>query len=234
QKDPGDVIDVLKLNLVRDFQTGIYDYNTMVSLFVESSDFSLVKQTFTSAEWCGHVYEDLVFGPKATGARVFSYFEDESFDGKITLPKGGVTEEQFLVLVRGLRGPYLQPGEKREVPFLPGTLRRRLAHRPLAWNTARIQRLENPETVTVIAGTFPSDVYVVHTATGRKGVFHVERAEPHRVVRWSWDQAKEGASAPFETAERAELAGTTRLPYWKLHREGHERYLADMGLPAGK
>ena len=35
-RSPGDAVDVLKLNLVRDFQTGIYDYNTMVSLFVRS------------------------------------------------------------------------------------------------------------------------------------------------------------------------------------------------------
>src|SRR5436853_3101510 len=37
-RSPGDTFDVLKLNLVRDFQTGIYDYNTMTSLFVRSAD----------------------------------------------------------------------------------------------------------------------------------------------------------------------------------------------------
>ena len=49
---PSDTFDALKLNLVRDFQTGIYDYNTMVSVFVRSADFSPAKITFTSAEWC--------------------------------------------------------------------------------------------------------------------------------------------------------------------------------------
>ena len=34
-KDPADVLDVLKLNLERHFQTGIYDYRTMVSLFMK-------------------------------------------------------------------------------------------------------------------------------------------------------------------------------------------------------
>ena len=31
---PSDVADALKMNLTRDFQTGVYDYNTMTSLFV--------------------------------------------------------------------------------------------------------------------------------------------------------------------------------------------------------
>jgi hypothetical protein len=44
---PGDAIDVLKLNLVRDFQTGIYDCDVRVSLFTSST------------EWCGQVYEEL-------------------------------------------------------------------------------------------------------------------------------------------------------------------------------
>ena len=77
-KNPEDSFDVLKLNLVRDFQTGIYDYNTMVSVFARSSDFTPVKITFTSAEWCGHVYEELLLGPGGITGQFYSYFEDES------------------------------------------------------------------------------------------------------------------------------------------------------------
>src|SRR3989442_4028868 len=50
-----DVLDVLKLNLVRDFQTGIYDYNTMTSLFVGSEDLDPLKVSFSSMEWCRNV-----------------------------------------------------------------------------------------------------------------------------------------------------------------------------------
>lgn len=52
-RNPDDAYDVLKLNLVRDFQTGVYDYNTMVSLFVRSESFEPVKVAFASTEWCG-------------------------------------------------------------------------------------------------------------------------------------------------------------------------------------
>ena len=63
-KAPGDEIGVLKLNLVRDFQTGIYDYHTILSLFAAEADFRTVKTAFSSSEWCGQEYEEL----KAHGA----------------------------------------------------------------------------------------------------------------------------------------------------------------------
>ena len=50
RRDPPDTFEVLKLNLVRDFQTGIYDYNTMTSVIVRSDDFEPVKVTFSSDE----------------------------------------------------------------------------------------------------------------------------------------------------------------------------------------
>src|SRR5262245_54407148 len=42
-RNPTDTFDAFKLNIVRDFQTGIYDYNTMVSAFVRSESFAPVK-----------------------------------------------------------------------------------------------------------------------------------------------------------------------------------------------
>ena len=73
--NPSDLVDVLKLNMVRDFQTGIYDYNTMVSVFSDVSDFKQVKIRFSSAEWCGNVYEELLFTKKRMEEKYFSYFE---------------------------------------------------------------------------------------------------------------------------------------------------------------
>src|SRR5678815_4531164 len=60
--DPGkhpasDVYPVLKLNFVRDFQTGVYDYNVMTSTFLKTeSGFAPAKVSFSAQEWCGHTY----------------------------------------------------------------------------------------------------------------------------------------------------------------------------------
>jgi hypothetical protein len=218
-ENPDDTIDVLKLNLVRDFQTGMYDYNTMVSVFSRSSDFDPVKISFTSAEWCGHVYAELLFDPDKVRVHNFSYFEGESATLLLPLPQGAVSEDNLFILLRGLRGDYLGPGESRTVDLIPGVFFSRLAHTPLDPVEAKIERRENPVDITVPAGDFSAMVYDVEVQE-RKGEFFIEAAYPHRIVRWQL--------APDIGAE---LTGSTRTKYWGLNREGDEKHLSELGIP---
>lgn len=229
-KNPADTFEAVKMNLVRDFQTGIYDYNTMTSLFVRSRDFSPVKISFSSAEWCGHVYEELVFDRGAVHQSLRSYFEGESGERSIAWGADAVAEDQLLLLVRGLRGPYLAPGERRRLILLPGSLWRRLSHRPLAVVGATIERAARPERVSTPAGVFQTDRYDVRTEDSRKGSIWVERAKPRRVVRWAWASSATGDRRASEAAEAAELTGSDRIRYWDLHGNGQEIYLKTLGL----
>lgn len=230
-KAAGDEIGVLKLNLIRDFQTGIYDYHTILSLFATEADFTTVKTAFSSSEWCGQVYEELNARGARLSQRVASYFEGESGERELELPANAVQEDDLFILLRGLRGPYLGPGEKRTVTFLASPFYRRLAHRPTAWATATIERRSRPESVRVPAGTFSVDVFDVFPADGRTGRFDVERAYPHRIIRWSWSPAP-GAS-PLGGTDAGELAGSTRLAYWQAHNPGDERHLEELGIAPG-
>ncbi len=219
QQDPADTIDVIKLNLVRDFQTGIYDYNTMVSSFHRTADMSPVKVSFSSAEWCGHVYEELVIDRDRISGNTHSYFDHESTRHALPLRQDGILEDSLWTLLRGLTGDLLAPGAQRTVPYLPGLFRGRLAHQPPAWTTATIRRRAAAERITVPAGTFETTVYEIEPANGPRGVFYIERAYPHRVIRWSL--------APDVAAD---LTGSTRLAYWNLNANGLEKYLAELGL----
>jgi hypothetical protein len=211
--------NVLKLNLVRDFRTGIYDYNTMVSgFFWVDRDFAPAKVTFSSAEWCGHVYEELLFRDSGIDGIVHSYFEGESRQYDLPPRADGVTEDQLFVLLRSLRGEFLASGESRTVPFLPGPFVSRLSHRPVAWTEATINRRAGTESVTVPAGTFAVRVYEVET-DGRTGVFHIEDAYPHRIVRWEFAPDRVG-----------ELTGSMRAPYWGMNGNGDEAALRELGL----
>lgn len=218
-RNPEDTFDVLKLNLVRDFQTGIYDYNTMVSLFVRSNDFDPVKVTFSSAEWCGHVYSELLFDKSKVRWNYQSYFEDESGLGEIDRPEGGLSEDNLFIRLRGLRGDFLEPGESKVVELLPSAYFSRLSHREMAWVVATIHRRAEPETITVPAGEFKTIVYEL-SAGERNGTFYVERAYPHKIVRWEL--------APDVSAE---LTGSQRLAYWRLNNNGDESFLKTLGLP---
>ena len=212
----GEVLTAFKLNLVRDFQTGLYDYNTMVSAFLDARSFDPLKLTFSSAEWCGHVFEEVDVRRAATRVDTRSYFEGESGQRELKAPAGGVIGEQLFVLLRGLRGPYLEPGGVREVPFLSSSFERRLRHIAPRWGTARITRAKEDIGLVVPAGKFQAQTYRVEASDGRTALVHVEAAAPHRLLLWEWKRGE-------IVLDRGELTGSERLRYWELHGEGDER-----------
>jgi hypothetical protein len=217
--DPEDTLDVLKLNLIRDFQTGIYDYNTMVSVFARTSDFSPAKISFTSSEWCGHVFENLLFYPDSITGYYHSYFEGESGPRQLENVAGGIAEDNLFILLRGLKEDFLEPGDKREVRLLPSVYAGRLTHVPPQWVDTVIEREVAAQKIQVPAGEFSVMVYTVTVSGGRKGTFYVEEVYPHRIIRWEMPPDVKG-----------ELAGSERLVYWQLNQNGGESYLRALGL----
>ena len=229
QAGPG-AFQVLKLNLAQDFQTGIYDYHLMTSAFVAVEPAAglpagaPVKVSFSAQEWCGHVYQQALFGPDGADLTLHSYFEGEA-DREDELAGGpGLTEDALPVWARGLAWPEVAPGETATVPVLTSLERSRLAHRPAAWEEAELSRSADTRQVTVPAGTFEVEEAraTIRGATGeRTWIFQVEKAHPHRIVAW---ETSDG--------ERAELLGADRLAYWKLNAPGGEKYLERLGLPS--
>jgi hypothetical protein len=218
---PSDVYPVMKLNAVREFPTGIYDYNVMTSTFLRvAPGWPLAKVSFSSQEWCGHVWHQIAPRGSRLAGLFHSYFDGEA-DGVDDLewPAGGVVEDALPILLRGWMGAYLRPGESRTVPFLPSLLLARLRHQPLAWTKATISRSAATRTVSVPAGRFEVSVYTVAVEGGRTLTFEVEAASPFRLVRQTGPEG-----------EALALRGSTRLPYWKLNGSGGERYLKELGF----
>ena len=233
--DPGkhpasDVFPVMKLNFVRDFQTGIYDYNVMTSTFVRtdgSPPFSPVKISFSSQEWCGHVYQQwLARGDKLVGVS-HSYFDGEAdATSQLPIPATGIFEDALPILVRGLRGDLLAAGESRTVPFLPSTLRARFGHKAQAWGEATLSRAKEAKEVTSALGRVRAFTITVAEKGGDSTTFTVEAEAPHRLLGW---QSSSG--------EAGHLLGSARLPYWQMNQPGGEQALRQLGLspqiPAG-
>lgn len=211
--DPGvhpksDVYPVLKLNEVRKFQTGIYDYSVMTSTFARvSDDFPVVKVAFSSQEWCGLVHSQwLRRGDTLEGAS-HSYFDREADQSpRLAVPPGGIHEEALPILIRGLRGEWLKPGESRTLPMLPSLLRTRFGHKAPEWVQAVVKRDAAGTTFTI-------------EAAGRTLTYVIDAAPPHKILEW---RSSDG--------ERARLLGSTRLPYWELNAPGGEKHLTALGL----
>jgi len=217
------VVTALKLNLVRDFQTGIYDYNTMTSVFVRADDLGLMKLTFSSAEWCGHVFEDVDRRGDTLTVTTRSYFQGESGERKLETRPSGLVGEELFIRLRGLHKDPLAAGASRTLPFLAGSFERRLRHSSAVWGNLKITRVQELASVTVPAGTFEAIAYELTASDGRTGVVHVEPTGAKRLLAWRW--AKDG-----RVLDAGELTGTQRMPYWQLHAEGQEELRARLGL----
>lgn len=216
----GDVKPVMKLNAVRDFNTGIYDYNVMTSTFLRTrTGWPVAKVSFSSQEWCGHVWQQLIPRSGKVAGVNHSYFDGEEGTDDLALPEGGVFEDALPVLVRDWKGPLVAPGESRAVPFLPSLMHARFSHTPLAWSQATISRAADTETIQVPAGRFQVSVVTVRIDDGRTLTFAVEAEAPYRLVRQTGADGEELA-----------LLGSTRLAYWRLNGPGGEKYLEQIGL----
>ncbi|MGE5275591.1 MAG: hypothetical protein ACM3SU_01240 [Acidobacteriota bacterium] len=231
KSDPGkhpksDEFPVMKLNLVEDFSTGIYDYNLMTSAFVALSPVngrpagSATKVSFSSQEWCGNVYGQLLFDATSARQTSHSYFDGEADQSRVLpVPADGLSGDALLLWARGLAGPLLAPGERRQVPLVQSIEAARLAHRHIEILRATLERDAASSRATVPAGSFEVERRTVEIAGGPTWRIAVESAEPHRIIEW---ETSDG--------QKASLLGSDRLPYWKMHDEAGQSALAKLGL----
>lgn len=231
EQKKGDTFDVMKMNLVHDFSTGVYDYNLMTSSFAALAPFGnqrsgeIAKVSFSAQEWCGHTWAQLIFRPDRVEETVHSYFDgEETAARRLPIKETALSEDALLSWARGMVLPVVEPGHSASAEILGSALRSRLLHKNVDWKNATFARAKETTTTKVPAGTFPTRRATVEIANGLKWEFDVEANFPHRVIAW---QSSDG--------ERAELIASARLPYWKMNGPGFERELSKFGLtPRGQ
>ncbi|HKD10845.1 MAG TPA: hypothetical protein VKE50_02175 [Thermoanaerobaculia bacterium] len=231
KSDPGrhpksDEYPVLKLNLVQDFSTGIYDYNLLTSTFVALTPVngrpagSVTKVSFSSQEWCGNMYGQLLLDAGSARLASHSYFDGEADQIRtLPVPDDALSADALLLWARGLAAPAVAPGGRIEATLVKSLRTARLTHQPVETLRATLSRDGSTEKIAVPAGTIDVQRCRVEIAGGATWTILVEAAEPHRIVRW---ETSEG--------EKASLLGSGRLEYWKMHAEKDLSSLAVLGL----
>ncbi len=229
--DPGkhpksDEFPAMKLNLVKDYQTGIYDYNEMLSAFValaplnERPAGSLAKVSFSSQEWCGNFYAQTLFDPRAIRLTSHSYFDGEADQQRqLEYPPDGIAEDALFLWARGMARPSLTPGASIKVPLLMSLARSREAHRPLAWGSAVLSHASGTKKLTVPAGAFEVETFTADVEGASTRTFSVEKASPRRIV--AWESSK---------GEKAVLLKSARMKYWQLNTPEGVESLKKLGL----
>jgi len=130
-----DKVAILKLNTLRKFKTGIYDYSMMESIFtpvdIKKYPHSL-KTTTTSQDWCGHSFTQFNLEDDKYKITEFSYFESEG--DKVIKTDNVLLEDEIWTRLR------INPGSIPEgnVELIPGTFFTRLKHTDIKPKSARI------------------------------------------------------------------------------------------------
>jgi hypothetical protein len=233
KSDPGvrakdDEFSVMKLNLVEDFQTGIYDYNLMLQSFVALEPVNgrpagiATKISWSSQEWCGNLYKQALFDDGHVRVVSHSYFDKEG-DQELSekSPAEAVLSEDALMLwARGMAWPVLKEGETREVPVLLALQAARFGKGPRAWGTGKLSR-NKAVAVKLPSGEFEVEEFQAVLSDGRSRTYLVEKAAPHRVVAYS---TSDGISARMIRSER--------MKYWEMNKPEGIEGLRRLGLPA--
>lgn len=194
-----DRVPVLKLNAIRRFHTGIYDYSIMQSVFVPVSGARALKTSTTVQDWCGHVFMQCNLVPDGYRLRGFSYFESEG-DQDQHLPPA-LLEDELWARIR-LQPSALPIGK---TDLIPSSVYARLRHRPNEVQVGDCQ-VEKGETESVFS--------VRYAQIPRTLRIRFETAFPHRITGWE-EQDKQTVSS------KGTLKATRQSAYWAEHDPRH-------------
>jgi hypothetical protein len=231
---PAKRIPVLKLNNVLKFTTGVYDYSIMTSVFAGLTapgslrPFPPQKISFSSQEWCGNVFHQILPRPQGLVSEIHSYFEAEG-DAAVTLPypKGanGVPaaiyyEDEMPILVRELDGAVWPVATPRKINLVPGLWERRKRHVPLAF-TEGVLTKAGPEKLGAESGKKDAVKWTLESV-GNTTTYHVAAAAPHHLLAWENTRGEKGV-----------LIASVRSTYWEHNHNIDMPLRKKLGLTFG-
>lgn len=207
--DPKDLVTVLKLNHVLNYQTGIYSYHQMASSFFERDTMDLVKFSLTSFEWCGNSYKEYTRRDGKASLHVHTYWDGQA-EATYDLPSGPdvVLYDQVPLWIRSLPQGA---GTERGLRVVAGQIN---SKGPKPAIEAGALRATAEETVTTPAGSFRALRWELKVADRNPDLFWTARDFPYLLV--AWDKPDGGSYR---------LKWTQRLAYWELNKPGGERFL---------
>ena len=215
-----DAVKVLKLNLVKKFNTGIYKYSIMESIFtpVDLDNYpNRLKLSLSSQEWCGHVFTQLNLNKNKYRVNQFSYFES---DGDISFDiKKAILEDEIWTRIR-LNPQSLPVGNIRIIPSL---IISRLNHNKIEIVNAKatLTDFRNPELM----------LYKLELKdTERELNIYFNKSFPHEIISWI-EKYKSGFgdnSRIFIT--RAEKNKSLFIDYWNKNSTIDMRLRKQLGI----
>ncbi len=206
-----DRVPILKVNVVRRFVTGIYDYSLMLSVFTPFEQGKIshsLKTTTTIQDWCGHIFSQFNRTDGGFLVQNFSYFEKEG-DQKIEL-KTDFLEDEIWTMLR-LRPEIFS---KLKTSVVPATFYNRLRHKDLKAESANFSIKKDGKNSTLI---------LKFENIERQVSVNFETDFPHRIL--GWEETVDG-----KLASRGTLENVSMQEYWKENSTEFENLRDTVGL----
>ncbi len=216
--NPKDAIPILKLNMTRKFNTGVYPYSIMQSTFtpVDLKEHpNTLKVTSSSQEWCGHTFMQLNLENNSYNTQVRSYFESEG--DKDSNLKKSVLEDELWSIIR-IDPKQLPIGE---FDIIPSTTYARLRHITFRNERATASLKENEKEIQ-----YDLD----YKNIDRKLSIVFEKAFPHQIISWE-ESFKSGFGSTAKTlVTKASRKKSMLLDYWSKNGNADLHYREELGL----
>ena len=211
KKTPEDAVTVMKLNTIRKFNTGIYDYSILTSTFtpINTQDYPYtLKSTTSIQEWCGVTFTQLNFDGDHYNEKSFSYFESQG--DKTQNIKAALLEDELLTQIRINKGE-LPLGE---IELIPSTLQSRFSHQDTKPTKAHIEKSKT-ESLFKYKIEIPSQK--------RTLTIDVENQFPYRIMAWTEDLSD-------GLITTATLKKSINTPYWNQKSLADEKLRKELHL----
>ncbi|OYX14574.1 MAG: hypothetical protein B7Z16_14340, partial [Algoriphagus sp. 32-45-6] len=213
QERPSDAQKVLKLNMTREFLTGVYPYHTMLSVFTPVyEEVPSPKLTASVTEWCGQSFSQLNFKSGKYNAKLFSYFESE---GDVESKIDAKAEEELFNLIR--LNPDLVP--MGNIKLIPSLIFQRFSHIPLKAEEATLSKKD--------LGSNQGEIEVIYSKIGRKISIRYQQFFPFEILGFTETWTKSDGKQEVTTVTRTNMQ---MLEYWKQNEKVYEPLRKDLGL----
>jgi len=215
-----DAVEVLKLNHTRKFNTGVYPYSTMRSVFTPTRGGErAIKLSASTQEWCGHVFMQL--GQQKEGGyagQLLSYFESEG-DRPLRTPKGAWLEDDVWTTLR------INPNElpQGSLQMVPSATYLRLRHVPVVAQKAqaKLTRLSKERLA----------YEVKYEGVDRSLRIEFEASFPFRILGWSETQPSGWGGGAQRLTTTATKKAEIMTDYWSKNRNSDRALRETLKIP---
>ena len=222
QNANGGDVKVLKLNRIKKFDTGIYRYSLMDSVFtpIYIGEYpNTLKVTSSSQEWCGNTFTQLNLDDNGYEVRSFSYFESQG-DTKFNLQQE-ILEDELWVRIR-LAPESLPVGR---IKIIPATMASRLTHKELKVEIAEASLVENSKDSNLM------DYKLVYDDSGRAMEITFSKKFPYEILSWE-ETYKSGFGNNAKTlTTKATKNKMLITDYWNKNKTVDHELRKKLGLP---